>query len=149
MGKVFVEKRACTKTMALSICLSNRSGYISVSCWVVSMPLYTRVRALRLGKYVSSEVFGELLMCTSCSMRLRAIYMRLSRSMPDKPSPVMNGCRNVGTLADDPCPKIDWLTGTSRQPITLSPSSCMMRSTSFIALAAVSGSRGKNPIPVA
>src|SRR5690625_5309504 len=50
LGKVLVENRECTIAKAEAMRVSERSGKNGSSWLVVSIPLYTRVRADRLAK---------------------------------------------------------------------------------------------------
>jgi hypothetical protein len=74
-----------------------------------------------------------------------------SSSMPDRGSPVAatNISANDGIAPRDIDPRISGLTGTSRQPRTVRPSSVAMASIDVRAEAACSGSIGRNAMPQA
>ena len=62
---------------------------------------------------------------------------------------VMNTWRNDGSASAACCPIMALSIGTSRQPSTCRPSLAAIFSTPVRAAASASGSRGRNPMPVA
>ena len=143
-GKVFVEKRLCTRASAALEPRVAEVGEERRDLVGVSMPLYTRVRAERLGKYTPSS---------SCSTRLRTTKHLRSRSTPEScgwPSGVVTKtCRNDGSASAACWPIMALSIGTSRQPRTCKPSAAAIFSMPLRAAASASASRGRKPMPVA